>query len=150
MLLKNQATYGYGYNNLPIPAMAYFINDLDIQSSGHGRGGPTYSKVGDVLYKICPYTMPFFQKKSHPKRPAECPKLCLYFWSNQFFCLIYLLSCCCDFVRPCVAVWENSSIYRNSDYRIIWKTVRPVLQHDHEYYSKTSCIRRFLILQNLI
>ena len=42
--------YTHGGNNLPIPAMAYFINDLDIQRSGRGRDGPTYSKVGEVLY----------------------------------------------------------------------------------------------------
>ena len=43
-----------GTINLPIPAMTYYINNLDIQRSGRGRGGPTYSKVGEVLYKICP------------------------------------------------------------------------------------------------
>ena len=43
----------HGNKNLPIPAMAYYINDLDIQRSGRGKGGPTYSKIGEVLYKIC-------------------------------------------------------------------------------------------------
>ena len=33
----------HGDNNLPIPAMAYYINDLDIQRSGRFRGEPTYS-----------------------------------------------------------------------------------------------------------
>ena len=43
----------HGNNNLPIPAMTYYINGLDIQNSGRARGGPTYFKVGDLLYKIC-------------------------------------------------------------------------------------------------
>ena len=38
--------------NLPISAIAYFINTLDSQSSGHGRGRPNYFKVTDFFYKI--------------------------------------------------------------------------------------------------
>ena len=53
----------HGYNNLAIPDMAYYINDLDIQRSGRGRGRQTYSKVGKVLYKICPSHYANFQKK---------------------------------------------------------------------------------------
>ena len=41
----------------------YYINSLDIQSSGCGRGGPTYFKVGDLLYKICTPHYANFQKK---------------------------------------------------------------------------------------
>ena len=32
-----------------IAAMAYYINTLDSQSSGHGRCGPNYFKVGDLF-----------------------------------------------------------------------------------------------------
>ena len=40
-----------GNNNLPIPAIIYFINALGIQSSGRGRVGPTFLNVGDIFYK---------------------------------------------------------------------------------------------------
>ena len=40
------AVYTHSPNNLPIPAIAYFINTLD-------RGGQDYFKVGDLFYKIC-------------------------------------------------------------------------------------------------
>ena len=39
--------------NLPIPVIAYFINTLDSQSSGRGRGGPNCFKVGGLFKKIC-------------------------------------------------------------------------------------------------
>ena len=32
----------HGNNNLPMPAIAFFIKILDNQSSGRGRGGPTF------------------------------------------------------------------------------------------------------------
>ena len=32
-----------------IAAMAYYINTLDSQSSGRGRVGPNYFKVGDLF-----------------------------------------------------------------------------------------------------
>ena len=32
-----------------IAAMAYYINTLDSQSSGRGRCGPNYFKVGDLF-----------------------------------------------------------------------------------------------------
>ena len=38
MFLRN-VQHTHGYNNLPIPAMDYYINGLDIQSSGRSRGG---------------------------------------------------------------------------------------------------------------
>ena len=47
--------YTHGDKMIPIPAMVYFINNLDNQRSGSGMGGPTYLKVGDALYKICPF-----------------------------------------------------------------------------------------------
>ena len=34
---------------LHIAAIVYYINTLDIQSSGRGRGGPNFQKVGDLL-----------------------------------------------------------------------------------------------------
>ena len=48
---------------IPIPAMVYFINDPDSQRSGRGMGGPTSLKVGEALYKICPFTYAQFLKK---------------------------------------------------------------------------------------
>ena len=70
-------------NNLPIPAIAYFINNLDSQSSGHGRGGPNYFKVGDLFYKICTSLYANF-RKNHPIRPLEGLKLCLDFLCNTY------------------------------------------------------------------
>ena len=48
---------------LPISAMVYFINDPDSQRSGRDMGGPTNLKVGDLLYKICPFNYANFRKK---------------------------------------------------------------------------------------
>ena len=39
----------HGLIKLFIAAMAYYINTLDSQSSGRGRGGPNYFKVGDLF-----------------------------------------------------------------------------------------------------
>ena len=55
--------YTDGPINLPIAAIAYFINTLDIQSPGRGRGGPNYFKVGGLFYKICTYLYANFRKK---------------------------------------------------------------------------------------
>ena len=44
--------YTHATNNFPIAAIAYFINILDSQSSGHVRGRPYYLKVWDFFYKI--------------------------------------------------------------------------------------------------
>ena len=41
--------YTHGLIKLFIAAMAYYINTLDSQSSGRGRGGPNYFKVGDLF-----------------------------------------------------------------------------------------------------
>ena len=49
--------------NLPIPVIAYFINTLDSQSSGRGRGGPNYFKVGGLFKKICTSIYANFRKK---------------------------------------------------------------------------------------
>ena len=49
--------------DVTIPALAYLINYLDSQRSGHGRGGPTFFKVGDVFYKICPTHYASFRKR---------------------------------------------------------------------------------------
>ena len=78
--VEERELYTHGDNNLTIPAMAYYINSLDIQSSGRGRGGPTYFKVGDILYKICTSHYANFRKKSHQIRPVEWLKLCLDFF----------------------------------------------------------------------
>ena len=48
--------------NLPIPVIAYFIHTLDDQSSGRGRGGSNYFKVGGLLKKYIPHSMPIFEK----------------------------------------------------------------------------------------
>ena len=53
----------HGPINLPIPALSYFINTLDSQSSGRARGGPNYFKVGGLFYKICTYLYANFRKK---------------------------------------------------------------------------------------
>ena len=78
----------HAINNLHIQAMAYHMNSLNIQSSGRGRGGPNYFKVGDLFYKICTSLYANFRKKSHPIRPREGLKLCLDFLCNvliQYF-----------------------------------------------------------------
>ena len=70
------------YQNVPIPAMVYFINDPDIQRSGRGIGGLTSLKVGEALYKICPFSLylcTIFEKKYYPICPVECLKLFLNF-----------------------------------------------------------------------
>ena len=41
----------HGTNNLPIPAIVYYINTLDIQLCRRGKGVPTILYVGDVFYK---------------------------------------------------------------------------------------------------
>ena len=41
--------YTHGLIKLFIAAMAYYINTLDGQSSGLGRCGPNYFKVGDLF-----------------------------------------------------------------------------------------------------
>ena len=35
--------------NMTIPVIAYFINTLDSQSSGRGRGRPNYFKIGELF-----------------------------------------------------------------------------------------------------
>ena len=72
----------HGPINLPIPAIAYFINTLDSQSSGRGRGGQTISKLGTFFTKYVPHSISIFEKKSHPIRPVEGLKLCLDFLCN--------------------------------------------------------------------
>ena len=64
MNLVRQLTHGD--KMIPIPAMVYFINDPDSQRSGRGMGGPTTLKVGEALYKICPFTIALFEKKISP------------------------------------------------------------------------------------
>ena len=64
------AIYTHGCRTVIIPALAYLINYLDSQRSGRGRVGPTFFKVGEVLYKKCPtdpHTMPIFEKKISSK-----------------------------------------------------------------------------------
>ena len=40
------------FNNLPIPAIAYFINTLDSHTSERDRGKPTFMYVGDIFRKL--------------------------------------------------------------------------------------------------
>ena len=42
-------SFTHGLILMHIAAMAYFINALDSQSSGRGRGGPNYFKVEDLF-----------------------------------------------------------------------------------------------------
>ena len=43
--------YTHGIILLPIPAMVYYINDLDNQLCRRGRGVPKFLYVGEVFYK---------------------------------------------------------------------------------------------------
>ena len=72
----------HAMNNMPILAIAYFINTLDSQTSGRGRGGSNFFKIGDLFKKYVPHSMSIFEKKSHPIRPVEDLKLCLDFLCN--------------------------------------------------------------------
>ena len=56
-------TYTHGCRNVTISALAYLINYLDCQRSGRVMGGPTFFKVGDLFYKICPSHYANFRKK---------------------------------------------------------------------------------------
>ena len=57
--------------------------------------GQLFSKLGAFFTKYVPQSMPIFEKKSHLKRPVECPKLYLVFYvipalnkkSSQSLCL---------------------------------------------------------------
>ena len=51
-----RSQYTHGCRNVTISALAYLINYLDCQRSGRVMGGPTFFKVGDLFYKICPST----------------------------------------------------------------------------------------------
>ena len=42
-------SYPHELIKVHIAAMAYYINTLDSQSSGRGRCGPNYLKVGDLF-----------------------------------------------------------------------------------------------------
>ena len=57
--------YTHAINNLPIPAIAYFINTINSQSSGRGRGGPNFFKVRDLFKKICTSFYANFRKKKN-------------------------------------------------------------------------------------
>ena len=99
--------YTDGPINLPIAAIAYFINTLDIQSPGRGRGGPNYFKVGGLFYKICTYLYANFRKKSHPIRPREGLKLCLDF-------LCYVLIQYFNFKEINEYFWNTRKKYHNN------------------------------------
>ena len=43
-----------------------------IQRSGRGRGWPTYSKVGDILYKICPSHFSNFREEEKILSDTSC------------------------------------------------------------------------------
>ena len=45
----------HGVILLPIPAIVYYINTLDIQLCRRGRGVPTILYVGEVFYKTINY-----------------------------------------------------------------------------------------------
>ena len=64
MALNRRMTRGtHGCRNVTISALAYLINYLDCQRSGRVMGGPTFFKVGDLFYKICPSHYANFRKK---------------------------------------------------------------------------------------
>ena len=56
----------------PIPAMAYYINDLSIQLCGRGQ---PISKLGESFTKYVHHTMPIFEKEIHPTSPVTPPQL---------------------------------------------------------------------------
>ena len=60
---KKGTWYTHGCRNVTISALAYLINYLDCQRSGRVMGGPTFFKVGDLFYKICPSHYANFRKK---------------------------------------------------------------------------------------
>jgi hypothetical protein len=60
-MVKQKGTHGC--RNVTISALAYLINYLDCQRSGRVMGGPTFFKVGDLFYKICPSHYANFRKK---------------------------------------------------------------------------------------
>ena len=63
LIRMQKLLYTHGCRNVTISALAYLINYLDCQRSGRVMGGPTFFKVGDLFYKICPSHYANFRKK---------------------------------------------------------------------------------------
>ena len=57
---------GHGVILLPVPAIVYYINTLDIQLCRRGRGVPAILYVGDVFYKTINCNWANLQKFSNP------------------------------------------------------------------------------------
>ena len=72
--------YTHGNNNLPMPAVAYFKNTLDSQSSGRSRGWQTFLHVVDIFYKST--TDPSFKNLQLNGFSGETLKLNLEFLCN--------------------------------------------------------------------
>ena len=66
--------------NLPLPAIAYYINTLDSQSSGRNRGWQTFLHVVDIFYKST--TDPSFKNLQLNGFSGETLKLNLEFLCN--------------------------------------------------------------------
>ena len=54
-MAKSLDPFTHGTNNLPIPAIVYYINTLDSQLCRRGRGVPIILYVGEVFYKTINY-----------------------------------------------------------------------------------------------
>ena len=59
-MIEKWATHPF--NNLPIAAIAYFINTLDSQTSERDKGKPTFLYVGDISYKTINYNWAKFKR----------------------------------------------------------------------------------------
>ena len=80
----NKVLHTHGVNNLPIPAIVYYINTLDIQLCRRGRarrGVPTILYVGEVFYKTI--TEPTYINFRSKELSGERLKLCLDFLCNK-------------------------------------------------------------------
>ena len=62
--IPDKILHTHAPDNLPTPAIAYFINTLDSQRAlGMAGAGQIISKLGASLEKYVPHSMPIFEKK---------------------------------------------------------------------------------------
>ena len=89
--------FTHGVNNLPIPAIVYYINTLDIQLCKRGRGVSTILNVGDVFYKIINYNWANLQKKLW-RKTQTLPRF--FMWNGHY----NMTPCVCRRSIPVVAI----------------------------------------------
>ena len=87
-----RSTDTHAFKNMHIPTVAYFINTLDSQSSGRGRGGPTYFKAGELFYKICSSLYANFQKNLIRYVLWKVSIFALIFYVIRTVCEIYKIT----------------------------------------------------------